>query len=158
MFQTAKREAGRADLSGVYRLVYVSVASALFKPDDLQKIGKAATLQNAKLDITGILVMDDGRILQILEGEQKSVSNLFAKISKDPRHENVQLVAGSLQDSRYLSCWSAIGGRGASAPEGLAGDFKKLYDRLRSRDVLEDVTPDEVDLLKVMALFGSLPF
>ena len=80
-------EASRADLTPVYRLAYVSKASPFMKPEDLQAIAEISGPRNASADITGILVMDGGRILQVLEGRQQAVVDLFKRISGDPRHE-----------------------------------------------------------------------
>ena len=75
--KSAILEASRADLSSVFRLAYVSRASSLFLPSDLEEIGRLSSLRNPGADITGILVIDKGDILQILEGEKHSVVELF---------------------------------------------------------------------------------
>lgn len=155
--RSAILEASRADLSSVFRLAYVSRASSLFGPDDLREIGLLSARRNLEADITGILVMDEGDILQILEGEKNMVVGLFEKISRDPRHENVQQVAGGEKASRLLSCWSLVGGAGASAPEALMNDFHRLHAKFYERQEIGDVTAEEVELLKVIALFRSVP-
>ena len=150
-------EASRADLTLVYSLAYVSQATKHFGPDDLADIEQKSLSLNADLDITGILVVDEGRILQILEGGKQSVINLFERISKDPRHESVKQVAGSERDHRLLSSWSMVAGQASSTPEDLRADFRLLHDRLTNREHLDDVSAEEVELLKVMALFWSVP-
>jgi len=155
--EAAKREARRADLSGVFRLAYVSKASALMGPGDLEKIEAKSVARNAELDITGILVMDEEKILQILEGDEKAVRALFEKILADPRHEEVRQVAGEIQETRYLSSWSLVRKQGATAPEGLMKDFHLLHNRLNDRQTMEDILPEEVDLLKVISLFSAVP-
>ena len=155
--RSAMREAGRADLSVVYRLAYVSEASPCFGADDLRDIKEKSTVRNAELDITGILVMDEGRILQILEGEEKAVMDLFATIAVDSRHQAVRQVSGGKQGKRYLNCWSLVSGQDSSTPVALKEDFHKLHARLSAREGMEDILPQEVELLKVVALFRSLP-
>ena len=150
-------EVSRADLATVYRLAYVSETNDFFGPGDLADIEQKSLSRNMGLDITGILVMDEGKILQILEGERQSVVDLFDRISKDPRHESVKQVAGSEQHHRLLSSWSLAAGQASSAPEGLRDDFRQLHGRLSSRDRLEDISAEEVELLKVIALFRSMP-
>ena len=155
--KSAILEASRADLSSVFRLAYVSRASSLFLPSDLEEIGRLSSLRNPGADITGILVIDKGDILQILEGEKHSVVELFEKISKDPRHENIRQVSGGEKAARLLSCWSLVGGAGASAPEGLMNDFHLLHAKLSTRREIEDITAEQIELLKVIALFRSVP-
>ena len=155
--KSAILEASRADLSSVFRLVYVSRTSPFFGSDDLAEIGRISSLRNSEADITGILVMDDGNILQILEGEKNQVTKLFEKIAKDRRHEDVREVSSGAKAFRYLSCWSIVGGAGTSAPKALMSDFHRLHARLREGVEIEDVTAEEVELLKVIALFRSVP-
>ena len=99
--EIAVMEASRADLTPIYRLAYVSEATPLMKPEDLQAIAEVSGPRNASADITGILVMDAGRILQVLEGRRNAVVNLFERISDDPRHQKIRKVAGAEQ-SAYL--------------------------------------------------------
>ena len=155
--QLTKLAASRADLSTVYRLAYVSETSPHFEPGDLKEIKETSIIRNAELDVTGILSIDDGKILQILEGEQRVVTDLFAKIAEDPRHQFVQKVAGAEQESRYLSCWSMVSGQVSTAPAGLKEDLHRLHARLTSQESLEDVTVNDVELLKVKALFRLVP-
>lgn len=150
-------EASRADLSTVYRLAYVSRASSMFGEDDLAKIGQVSSRNNSEADITGILIMDEGNILQILEGEKNSVLSLFEKISKDPRHEGVKQVAGSEKGARILRCWSLVSGNGSGTPESLRHEFQLFYAKLRDRETIADISDEEVELLKVIALFRSVP-
>ncbi len=141
----------------MYRLSYVSEATDLLGPRELKVIGESSMIRNAELDITGVLVMDEGRIVQILEGEEKVVMALFEKIAADRRHKSVRQVAGGFQKARYLSCWSLASGRESAVPEGLRRDFHRLYAQLSEREGFKDILPEEVELLKVMALFRSVP-
>lgn len=155
--RSAVLEAGRADLTSIYRLAYVSEATELFGPDDLSDIEQKSMSRNVELDITGILVMDEGKILQILEGEKALVIDLYERIAKDPRHELVKQVAGSDQDQRLLTSWNLVTGQASSAPEGLREEFRQLHARLTCQGRLKDVSAEEVELLKVITLFKSVP-
>ncbi|MGD1979879.1 MAG: BLUF domain-containing protein [Akkermansiaceae bacterium] len=155
--KSAQAEAGRADLSAVFRLAYISRASKTLTPEGLRAIEEVSGQKNAKADITGILVMDSGRILQVLEGEQTRVTELFQRIARDSRHERVLQVAGGEQDSRLLNCWSMVSGQGGRTPEDILEQFHSLYDRLAGVEQLVEITPTEVDLLKTISLFRSIP-
>jgi hypothetical protein len=50
-----------------------------------------------------------------------------------------------------------VAGQASSTPEDLRADFRLLHDRLTNREHLDDVSAEEVELLKVMALFWSVP-
>ncbi len=45
--------------------------------------------RNSTLNITGLLVYNNGNFLQILEGNYDRVYNLYAKIITDDRHDNI---------------------------------------------------------------------
>lgn len=156
--ETASMEASRADLTPIYRLAYVSEATPLMTPEDLQAIAEVSGPRNASADITGILVMDSGRILQVLEGRRNAVVKLFEKISVDPRHEKIRRVAGAEQEARLLNNWSMVGGDSEVVPSGLLESFHSLYLQLSDVDGLVEVGPDEIDLLKTISLFRSIPF
>jgi len=49
-------------------------------------------VRNKARGITGIIVYHEGQFLQILEGRERVVESLFEKISKDPRHDHVELL------------------------------------------------------------------
>ena len=156
-FRSVKLAASRADLSQVFRLVYVSRATALFGPEELQRIGEESIARNEKLDVTGILVVDQGRILQVLEGDEDVVVTLFAKISNDLRHEAVQKVVASVQKKRYLSSWIMASGNEERVPAALREDYLRMYKRFTQNGSFADILSEEVELLKVMALFRAVP-
>jgi hypothetical protein len=156
-FDRALVEAARADLTPVYRLAYVSKATPLMKSEDLRAIAEVSGPRNASADITGILVMDGGRILQVLEGQRQAVVDLFERISGDPRHEEVRQVSGGEQDARLLNNWSMVSGDGGVVPSDLLRAFHSLYRRLEEVNGLVEVSPDEVELLKTISLFRSIP-
>ncbi|MEN8772277.1 MAG: BLUF domain-containing protein [Akkermansiaceae bacterium] len=155
--KSAVMEASRADLSSMFRLAYVSEASVGFGPEDLRDICSKSAERNSLADITGILVMDRGKILQVLEGSKQSVESLFAKISRDPRHANISQVSGSEQSGRLLTTWSLVSGAGSSAPLSLLCEFHAMHSRMTAGEGLKDISEEEVELLKVIALFRAVP-
>lgn len=153
----AEREEAPGEPQAVFRLAYVSEVSALFGPDDLREIEERSLVRNEELDITGILVIDAGKILQILEGSQTKVEDLFARIARDPRHQNVRLVAGSEVAGRLLHSWSLVSGEGRKIPDGIIAGFHALYHELASRTDLTQLGAREIDLLKEISLLRSVP-
>ena len=141
----------------IFRLAYVSEASPHFGPDDLHEIEERSLVRNEELDITGILVMDAGKILQILEGSQQKVEALFARIARDPRHQNVHQVAGSVVAGRLLHSWSLVSGEGRKIPGGMTEAFHALHHKLTIRTDLTQLGEGEIDLLKVVSLLRSVP-
>jgi len=62
--------------------------------------------KNERLGITGLLIHCKGHLLQILEGDERIVDELFAKISGDDRHLDLRHVSGRTIDHRHFPQWS----------------------------------------------------
>ncbi|MCS6836309.1 MAG: BLUF domain-containing protein [Anaerolineae bacterium] len=87
-------------------LIYVSMAVRPMTDDDLRDILRKAREKNARLNITGMLLYRDGFFLQILEGEQAQVDELFAVIVADERHKNVLKVEEHPITERTFGQWT----------------------------------------------------
>jgi hypothetical protein len=70
----------------MFRLVYVSSAAEPFSQNELLELLTKARAKNQRLDVTGMLLYKDGNFMQVLEGEETVVRELFACIERDPRH------------------------------------------------------------------------
>jgi hypothetical protein len=90
----------------MYELVYYSEADESLTIQDIEAILKTARGFNRSQNITGCLIYHNGEFIQILEGEEKAVKALYAKISKDPRHHNVTILMDGKTDKRVFQDWS----------------------------------------------------
>lgn len=70
-------------------LIYGSTASQPFTDTDLVELLKKAREKNERLDVTGCLLYHKGTFLQVLEGDETTVVDLFETIRKDNRHHEV---------------------------------------------------------------------
>jgi len=70
-------------------LCYVSSSTPNLKSEDLEQLFSRTKRNNLKSNISGILIFNSGNFLQIMEGEQKNISKLYKKISKDKKHTNL---------------------------------------------------------------------
>ena len=76
------------------RLIYRSIAnSQTLESEQLSKLANDASNNNRKLGLYGILVVSDNRFIQLIEGPSKFVNELFCKIIKDTRHDQVELIS-----------------------------------------------------------------
>ena len=91
---------------GVYRLVYFSGETARFTIDELNALAVEAQRKNTALEVTGLLLYRHGNFLQVLEGDEAVVKDLFNKISEDPRHRRVIAVLQEPIAARDFSSWS----------------------------------------------------
>jgi hypothetical protein len=87
-------------------LLYLSSAGMKFSDVELVDLLKKARENNARVDVTGMLLYHDGNFLQVLEGEEAAVRSLFETISKDPRHQSVIKLIERPITERMFGDWS----------------------------------------------------
>ena len=100
----------------MFRLVYVSSALKPFGQDELLDLLVKARSKNNQQHITGILLYKDGNFLQVLEGEESAVRELFATIENDPRHRGTIVLMEDEDESPLFSQWS-MGFRNLADPD-----------------------------------------
>jgi hypothetical protein len=84
------------------RLIYVSKAVDPQTRGLTDSILQKAHAWNTQNDITGVLCEGQGVFLQALEGERGTVTRLYARISADPRHRDLELIhCESITERRY---------------------------------------------------------
>lgn len=90
----------------MYYLVYISSAVKPMNYDDLSALLQQCRDNNQKLGITGMLLYQNGTFLQLLEGEQQVVMDLYNTISKDHRHTAIHTVLDGEIAERNFPDWS----------------------------------------------------
>ena len=90
------------------RLMYASRAGDAVDADSLAAILRRSKDNNPKVGVTGVLCFcTNARIfLQVLEGGRNAVSTLYNRISQDPRHSDVALLAYEEIGERNFASWS----------------------------------------------------
>lgn len=94
---------------------------------------------NAKLEISGMLLYADGNFIQYIEGPEANVGALYDRIATDPRHRNLTVLSEGETDSRRFPDW-AMGVRPLSREElSQVGHFglssrESIENRLKGAD------------------------
>ena len=88
------------------RLIYVSKAVDLQSPALTDSILRKAHTWNTHNDVSGVLCVGQGVFLQVLEGERAKVTGLYARISADPRHKDLELIHCQSITQRRYGAWS----------------------------------------------------
>lgn len=102
----AARDGNDSDMEPVYQLIYISAANHDFTEEELEALLAIARENNQSLNVTGMLLFHEGSFIQALEGDQKVVESLYAKIGKDTRHvETKVLYRGDVPDRDFKN-WS----------------------------------------------------
>lgn len=86
-------------------LTYQSRAVAPFSEAELHALLQSAQARNKAADITGLLIYDDGRFFQCLEGPAHSLEALWNAIRQDPRHTDVECLGNSPTTKRFFAGW-----------------------------------------------------
>ncbi|MEM1258483.1 MAG: BLUF domain-containing protein [Bacteroidota bacterium] len=90
----------------MHSLVYRSVADESFTIPQIYGMLSKAKDYNAEHGITGCLLFHNHQFLQLLEGEEREVLNLFQKISLDERHRDIQMIESDFTPNRVFDDWS----------------------------------------------------
>jgi len=75
-------------------------------PEDLNNILTCARTRNPENGITGILFYDQGKFIQIIEGEKQNLHDLIERLKTDPRHTNLEILIDSPIAQRELTDWN----------------------------------------------------
>lgn len=89
----------------LYQLIYVSDAREAMSQDSIELLLKRCRHHNDERNISGLLLYSGGHFIQLLEGHQPVLANLFAKISDDERHQNVQQMYFAAANERLFPDW-----------------------------------------------------
>lgn len=83
----------------MFSLIYRSTSTNGFNDEDIRMMMEKSRIFNKKHEITGCLLHHNKHFLQLIEGEEKIIRELFGKISKDKRHGNIVLL--SLEENQF---------------------------------------------------------
>ena len=101
-------------------LIYTSVATGPENPDLIAAILAASEKNNAAAQVTGLLMFDGERYIQILEGETDRVETLFTVIENDPRHAMLEILHKGSVKHRSFKNWRMAY---EALPPGLLGEL-----------------------------------
>ncbi len=87
------------------RLIYLSSRNTQV-PLDIYDLLRVSRKNNAGLGITGFLFYDGRNFVQVLEGERAAVSDIYNRIIRDERHQNVTLMSCGEIAGREFHQWS----------------------------------------------------
>jgi hypothetical protein len=107
--------------------------------NELQDILKISRKRNEASGITGMLLYLDPFFMQVLEGEDSVLVQLFERIKKDPRHHKTSpIYKESIQDRRFKNWTMGFAQINGENIEGFSDALQK-----NNAELLE-VYPDKV--------------
>lgn len=87
-------------------VLYVSSATRPFPPEELAELLRVSRQKNHGLGVTGMLLHKEGNFMQVLEGDESAVRELFGRIDRDPRHRGVIVLRRTPIEQREFGEWS----------------------------------------------------
>jgi len=90
----------------IFQLIYTCALRDDVGASELDTIAESSRVRNMAKGLTGILLCKEGSVLQVLEGEEVIVKNLYQKISQDPRVTNPLVLIQRRSDKREFPRWS----------------------------------------------------
>lgn len=90
----------------LHTLLYTSAATRDMAATDLEGILNSSREFNARHHITGLLLYYPRSFMQVLEGEKKTIFELYDRIALDERHTAVSLTFDEPLATRLFPNWS----------------------------------------------------
>lgn len=72
----------------------------------LESILETSVRNNAKLAVTGMLILHGQHFIQALEGPAEGVEEVYLRLLRDPRHYDLKLIEDATTSSRAFAGWS----------------------------------------------------
>ncbi len=88
------------------QLIYVSKSDSKLSINELSKIFEEATRRNKIASITGFIVYNEEYFMQVIEGYEDKINNLYEVIAQDSRHTNLLLLGTKDNDIRDFEEWN----------------------------------------------------
>jgi hypothetical protein len=87
-------------------LIYTSIAKERLTDSSLKNLLNKSRSNNTAFNITGMLLYMDPFFIQILEGGEIAVNEIFRKITEDPIHHKISLIVKKSIEERSFSSWA----------------------------------------------------
>lgn len=111
-------------MSKVHHLIYVSRAVRGLREQDVEDILAVSRERNRALEITGLLLYADDSFIQVLEGGEGPVEEVFRSIERDRRHRGVKLLLREPIAARHFPDWCMGFER---IPRGIAAELRDVF-------------------------------
>jgi len=90
----------------MYYIIYSSYTSLPFNDEALRTLLVKAREKNQQMGVTGMMLYFDGKFIQLIEGDEKTVKQLYETIFDDPRHDRNIILREGVTETRFFSEWS----------------------------------------------------
>ena len=131
-------------------LIYTSLAIPNASHENVEDILAASQRNNTQYDVTGLLLFDGDRYIQILEGSAENIDKIYDAIAKDKRHHGVELIHRGEIEGRAFTDWRMAY---EALPVGLLGELAEKMSVYAMEVTGEIILPGESFGTRLDALF-----
>lgn len=89
-------------------LTYKSKAAFTPSHADLEELVHHARIRNRSVGVTGMLLYENGKFLQTLEGPPEGLKLIWSAIREDKRHSHIEILSEHVVSSRLFSDWDLL--------------------------------------------------
>ena len=133
-------------MENLHSLVYISIETKPFPEHELHDLLNKARAKNTALNITGMLLYNQGKFIQTLEGDKTVIKDLYNIIKQDKRHKLTIKVYESGMKTRSFSDWS-MGFKKLDDPNAEVLGFSDIFTNPKSLENLKRNPSPIIDLL-----------
>jgi hypothetical protein len=95
-------------MSTLIELTYVSEPAQAMSFLGLMRLLYHSHSNNQALGITGVLIYENDRFGQVIQGKEEQIDALWDRIQKDQRHKHVRLIDRKSISERTFSKWTMV--------------------------------------------------
>ena len=88
------------------QLIYISSEAKAYDENSLLDLLELARHENKKHGVTGLLLYHDGCFMQVIEGAEIDIDQLFANINADTTHKDLLCLLRTPIEERDFTDWS----------------------------------------------------
>lgn len=132
-------------------VLYCSQATQPFDERRLTELLEQARTNNQDVGITGLLCYEGGHFVQLMEGPPAVLGQLFARIERDPRHQQVRVLGAGLGPLRQFTDWRLVMAGSHPAESYWLTTYLKAH---RHRLVLPQIPVPEPELVAQLEAFS----
>jgi len=90
----------------IYQLIFTCALAKTTSEDMVASFARQTVDHSLKNDVTGIAVCMDGCVLQVLEGNQEQVTELYTSVAQNPHTTNTLILLKRELSKREFQNWS----------------------------------------------------
>jgi hypothetical protein len=113
----------------LHQIMYISSATGTVSATQCADIARAAAARNREEDVTGLLLFNSRRFLQVLEGPRDAVERAYGRIARDGRHGALVKLREISVDTREFGDWGMAYDDPARPSETLRDKVAALLDQ-----------------------------